>query len=194
MKKPKRPKPKQKQKRSIPPPKQKPKSVPTPTHRRWFAAAKLATLFGVGAIGLVASIDAIWGPIWPTAPLIDVGAPSSDGPLSVPFQVTNASILFPLHHLKLKCGIDYLQTARGRGIEKLFIEASGDNDLGTSHTAPYKCAPIFNFGKTHFVAGRIYIWGSYETPIFGKRSFQSVPFTWDSTSSPPRWLKGTPLK
>ena len=195
MKKPKKPKPKSKQKRSTPLPTPKQTLTPTPTRLRWFRAAKWggSALFAVaGAVGLV---DQFWGPIWPTAPDIEVGAFSSSGPLSVPFQVTNASILFPLHHLQLKCGIDFLRNSQGGGLYNLTIEASGENNLGAPDSRPYKCAQIFRFGsKIHFIAGRIYVWGSYETPIFGKYAFKSAPFTWDATADPPRWLKGRPLK
>lgn len=86
-------------------------------HLRWFRVAKwgVSAVFGVAAaVGLV---DQFWGPIWPTAPDIEVGAPSSDGPFSVPFEVKNKSVLFP----------DYiLDFASRRG----HIQAIGDgNDL-----------------------------------------------------------------
>lgn len=193
MKKPKKPKPKQKRSTQAPP--QKPIELPEPKRLHLFTRVKWAAIFVAGVLGLVASIVAIWGPVWPTKPSIDVGPPSSEGPFSVSFQVTNASVLFPLQHLTLLCGIYYIHTDHHQSMEGGFsLTAGGDNTLPPGESRPYKCESILNFGGARIIGERITIRGTYDLPVFGHFKFESAAFNWDSNSNPPRWVRGDPLK
>jgi hypothetical protein len=147
--------------------------------------------------GLAATIAALWGPIWPTAPVFLPGLPSSGEPFDIPFTVKNNSVLFPIKNLTLRCHVVFARTDRNnRDIDSTF--AVNDRTLlDTNESRPFICPltrVLGNFGL--MIEGRIYFSAEYESPwpFSDGKYMDSEVFTLNSKSIPPRWDIGTPIE
>jgi hypothetical protein len=85
-----------------------PSLLTSPQHRRWRQAAKwvgTVTSGFFGIAGLIMWIAGIWGPVWPTGPEIHPNGLDLIRPLSVPFDIENKSIIFPVRIHSVSCNL-----------------------------------------------------------------------------------------
>jgi hypothetical protein len=73
------------------PPKPLPSLSTKPRHRRWWQAAKWAGMV-VPLLGIVSTLDQLWGPVWPMPPEISFSATSEKNLAAEPFLVKNPAI------------------------------------------------------------------------------------------------------
>ena len=99
----------------------------------------------VGLVSLLAAIDQLLGPPWPTRPVFSPGLPSTGSPLDIPFSVTNRSIIFPIHHLIVWCQIVVLKTKFDNSITNSnFGMPSRDLEAPDTGTLRVRSAKRFN--------------------------------------------------
>jgi hypothetical protein len=149
---------------------------------------------------VLASIDGIFGPPWPTPPSFSPGLPSGASPLDIPFGVTNESRLFSIRHLTIVCAINDIKTSTDDPIDSLEFEVSETaNKLGPGDSHPYKCAfnqlvklPI----SSRMVGGNIHFETEYDSnvPGRGRISSRSKDFYLETLTSPPQWIEGEPMQ
>ena len=177
-----------------------------PAHHRLWLVAKVLVSFFVAVIGLAASVYAIWGPPWPTNPSFSLGPPSSGAAFDVPFQVENKSVLFGFSNLKISCKIaGFAKSQLGPGFikfgENSLFSARGTNNLPSLSSGPYTC-PIRGTAKIGerdavdlMQSAQVSFISEYDTRIFwGISHAEDGPYTWITTTVPPRWERGRPLK
>src|ERR1700737_4760374 len=72
-------------------------------HRWWFRATEWTFGIVVAAMGIVATIAGIWGPIWPTDPEIHPHDVVDGSSFILPFTVKNRSIIFDMPNVEFTC-------------------------------------------------------------------------------------------
>ncbi len=181
---------------STAPPPHPPKPPPPPLrHRAWRAFAGLVA-FAIACAGVAASAyQLLGGPPWPTDPDIDPAPPDTSPPFSVPFSVKNPSSLFDIQDAELICGIDRAVTDEDQSLTGVGLLSGAKNSIPALSVSPFKCVFPFRFsGKIIFAHMHVTVHYTYR--LIWQYQAQKVigPFTWDSTVTPPRWIKGKLLR
>ncbi len=102
-----RTKPKPQQQRTAPSTQLSP--VQTAAHRKMWSALRWVLAVSLAVLGLVASLDQLWGPFWPTFPIVRQAGDDPGSPFSLPFTATNRSVLFPLVGASMTCVIEHAE-------------------------------------------------------------------------------------
>ncbi len=198
------------------PPAPPPSSPTTPKRRCWFRATSWAIGTLVATIGLIASIDAIWGPAWPTAPEIHPSDAIDPHSFRIPLTVKNASIVFGINDAEFRCGIDliYFRDADNKTVLATDLAAvTGTFTVLQNSTIKYDCngsqiisvapngALVFSFGgnsmhtpdgflKPPLTILKMCIWVSVDHAIYGiNQPFKSKMFQWPLASDIPQWVE-----
>lgn len=150
-------------------------------------------------LALLCAIYSFWGPPWPTEPTFSPGFPSSGPPLDVPFIVRNTSALFGLPNMQVFCGIDNVETSIGSGVGTVSVTTGARTTLGRLTTASYTCpfSKVFTFPPgTTITKGSIQFWAEYDSrlPWAGRTRSFDESFTLDTSTNPPQWTPGKPIK
>jgi hypothetical protein len=158
------------------------------------------------ALGIFASIVGIWGPPWPTSPVFSPGLPSYGAAVDVPFEVGNKSLLFGFSNLKISCKV------RGRIVSEIApngivlgadvaFAARGTNSLSPSSSGTFVCPIRKRIGvggkdaADLFQSAQITFLSEYDSRLlWGRSHAEDGPFTWITTTAPPHWARGVPLK
>ena len=173
-----------------------------PAHRRLWLVTKVLASFFVAVVGLAASVYAIWGPPWPTNPSFSPGPPSFGAAFDVPFQIENKSLLFGFSNLKISCKIAAIAKSQFFAFngDAIFL-ARGPNDLSPLSSGPYVCPIRGSFkngekdGFDLVQSAQVIFLSEYDRRIFwGTSRAEDGPYTWMTTTLPPHWEKGKPLK
>ena len=181
-----------------------PSQIQVQKHRRLWLASKWVAGTVMTLLGLGATVVALWGPFWPTAPIFSPGYPSNSSPFDVPFTVYNKSIIFPINDVTITCSVENVKftvfSKEGsisefndittKVLERNYIKA---ND-SSSYTCPLfkiiiiKPDPILKYAKIEFLS-------EYDSPWPWRKRTQSKsgPWTLDTSTAPPQWIHGTPL-
>jgi hypothetical protein len=174
-------------------------------------AAKVIA-FLVASIGLVGSIYGIWGPPWPTEPVFAPGNASLGSPFDVPFLVTNKSALFRLNNLSIICEIIAFEAISSDGkagirtapnARETKILARGVNPfLAAGESRPFTC-PIRGLmilganredAADKVTKAQIMFISEYDFILFWHAKSTSGVFTLNTSTTPPQWMPGEPLK
>jgi hypothetical protein len=146
-------------------------------------------------VGIVAGIDTLWGPFWPTTPDVTVGPPDQSAPFAVPFTLENRSIAFPIEG-QFFCVLHRIvdTSKQPATLAEVPIIAMGPAALFTQDKEPFKCwfpfrehGQIMPIAEAHIeimMIGRVWPWQSVRARSLGQ-------FTWDAKANPPRWLPGS---
>jgi hypothetical protein len=173
-------------------------------HRRLWTAAKVAAAFPA-VTGLALGILGLIGPPWPTEPVFLPGPPSFGAAFDVPFHVENKSLFFWLSGLRIKCKVEGIipdqPSVTGITFGPNFVGANGTNGIAPSSSAPFTC-PLrgaFGFGNkdsTDIIRNaRVTFMSEHDARFFGGPvKTEDGPFTWITTTIPPHWERGVPLK
>jgi hypothetical protein len=150
-------------------------------------------------LAVVAAIYTFLGPPWPTTPVFSPGFPSSGFAFDVPFTIANKSVLFPLKHLQISCGMVDIRLSNGLAITGIDVTASGaeGSSLGPSTSASYTCPlkRLIGSGVT-IQAAAIDFTTKYDSrwPFMSRSESRTDPFTLNTETTPPQWTSGTPLR
>lgn len=153
-------------------------------------------------VGLISAFVTIFGPLWPTAPSFEPGAPSLGSAFNIPFKITNDSALVPITGLTFKCHLlsarwSFKEFSAEANVEDGWTDWSHPNRLERRKSAPYTCrfANAFNFAGP-LVSAQMEIVATYNSPWGGSESVteKSDIYTWNSLTNPPQWMTGVPLK
>jgi hypothetical protein len=159
---------------------------------RWWIGLPVAVL------GVLAGIDQVFGPPWPTAPIFDPGTPSFSSPLSVPFYVKNGSILFPVTNLTIICHIIHVDTSDKGTLDNINIFVAARRTLAAPETKRYICPIKVSYSSgLRITSAKIQFISSYDDPLFlpfhVPKLTKSDLFTLDNDTAPPQWLRGDSL-
>ena len=188
-------------------PKPRPPLLERSNQAWWIRAAKWIGATTVTGLGLLATIAGLWGTPWPTAPVFSAGPPSYGAATDVPFQVENKSAVFGLSDLRVSCKVSGIAQSKtsssfiklGSGMSFL---RQGANYIAPLSSAPYTC-PLRGKGGVDNsdaadVLQNVEISFATEYRIFswlpGQFHAEDGPFTWITTTTPPHWERGEPLK
>jgi hypothetical protein len=175
-----------------------PQPQTTRPHRRLFQATQWAIGLAAAIVGLLASLDALWGPVWPTTPLFSPGYPSFGSPFSIPFSVTNRSEIFTIHNIDIHCGIKRITTSTNGDFSDFSAKLSTiNNSILFGSTNTYICPFDIMFKSppgSKIIYAKSTIWGTYsspwpwpfDTPI----KFDGGFFTLNTLTSPAQWMVG----
>ena len=166
----------------------------------------------VALIGLIASIDALWGPPWPINPEFSPGPPSFGSSFDIPFLVTNKSALFSFSDLKITCVLLRFKAVGSTGATIAVanglsfdtapkIAARGTNQIDSTDSRPYTCPlrgimRVDNSDAADAIReAQIGFISEYNSPLWwGRRQTKDEPFTLITTTVPHQWVRGAPLK
>jgi hypothetical protein len=152
----------------------------------------------VSAIGIVAAIDGLFGPIWPTGPVFDLGYPVVYDPFTLAFTVTNPSIVFPIYDARIECVPQPVLTNKNWGFVGMGVVLQDHLYIGAPEQLQFSCPwKQVMSGAGEVTYADIIFTGSYHRgfPFFFREfSYTSDTFTWDSKVNPPRWTKGKPAE
>jgi hypothetical protein len=167
------------------------------------SASKWAIGTGVALLGFIASVDQIWGPPWPTRPAFSPGVPSGS-PFDVPFKVENKSAFFEFSNLTISCELLRFRAEGETGSViqgTARIEARGTNRLAPLQSAPYTCPlrGIMRVGGSDaadkIIYAQVVFRSEYDAPLlWGRLQAESAVFTLNTSTAPPQWNEGRPLK
>jgi hypothetical protein len=201
---------KSRSKRRIAQSRQTPAKSQVRMHRRLWLGTKVTVGFFVGLIGLVGSIYGMWGPPWPTEPEFALASPSFGSSFDVPFSVLNKSALFALDNLSISCVLLRLRaggpgaqvsTAEGLSFDQApKILARGTNLIPAGGSRPYVC-PLRGFVRVGdkdaadvVQEAQIGFLMEYDARLWrGRKQTREGPFTLETKTIPPQWVKGAPL-
>jgi hypothetical protein len=161
---------------------------------RW---ARATCGFALGAGGFALGVFNFWGPPWPTAPVVVPGAITTGFALHAPFLVSNESVLFAVRKLSIICSASEITNAVGGGVEGIAIQVHSLNYLAPEQTGPYTCP--FNqtlSDQSPIVRARIAFVLKYDSPWpwQSRRVIETDDFILNTSTTPPHWMTGTPLR
>jgi hypothetical protein len=152
----------------------------------------------VATIGLVASVVAIWGPIWPTDPDIHPQNTVNGSSSILPFTVKNKSILFGIWNAEFACGAEKIYVNDGAkhhfGLQNTAV-FNGYYSIRPEQTINYTCdaSKFVSFGTNPpAVIEKMCVWITADYDIFGfwTHHFSSVMFQWPAMAGQNQWLEG----
>jgi hypothetical protein len=183
----------------------KPQESPNPPKRRRFLRT-VEWILGI-PLAVLAFVYAVWGPPWPTEPSFAADPPSLGSPFDTPFIVTNKSALFDIANLAITCRLlkfeakDPAIGAAIIGSEPSQIEARGVNPIlratkSRPFTCPFRGLMFVGTGDAadRLTAAQIEFVSVYDRTWFWTVKSTSDVFTLNTSTMPPRWLPGEPLK
>jgi hypothetical protein len=177
------------QRPSSPPP--QPPSPPPPPRSAIRRRLVFATTFVVGLISLIASIDGLWGPIWPTTPDIHPGTPDPVSPFAVPFTIKNRSVLFNVENGSIVCFVDRLKAKDNwLDLTKNRFRVADGLTLVTEETRPFSCKISVPFFSTEEVVMRFSVEYQVNFICSGCVLRHIIgPFSWNGRA----WSEGKPF-
>jgi hypothetical protein len=156
-------------------------------------------------LAILAFVNAVWGPPWPKEPSFSPGSPSFSSALDVPFIVTNKSSLFDLSNLTIECRLLNFR-AEGRDGSVIAggnssIAARGVNPiLRHLSSGPFVCPlrGLMGAGRAdaadRVVKARIQFISEYDGLVWGRARVMSSTFSLNTSTIPPQWMPGDPLR
>ena len=148
--------------------------------------------------GMVVVLIALFGVVYDAfrAPEISVGGDvAASSPFSVPFNVKNVSWLFAMSDAQMRCGLDQVVLASSMQFKNVFL-VSPQATIKPGQEGAFRCAiggeqydflrvTPFSLKSAHMFLSMHY-WILWVIP----RVSEPVEFTWYTTASPPRWIRG----
>ena len=171
-----------------------------PVHRRLYTAVKWLGSTVLAVVAFLGPVYEIWGPIWPTHLVVELGAPNFSA-FSTPIKISNKSLFFGDYDVRIGCTIVRMRVISGAAP----VDIGQDTELFSvpyvapqSDALPFTCR--FGVGTrgmvNRFVFAKIAITVAYDHRyLFGffRRSVDGWEFNWDPNANPPQWRQGTPL-
>ncbi|MDA8247590.1 MAG: hypothetical protein M0Z28_00270 [Rhodospirillales bacterium] len=152
---------------------------------------KLICAIFIGGMGLSASIDQIWGPFWPTTPNIYPASNDPGSPFSLPFSISNKSILFSYTSVVADCLIDKVEI-NGQTIISNSQIAFRMDDIQAGESSNFRCKIQTPAHLVSAVQLRIRL--IYTAAYMGltlRRPFTTDIFSWVRTTDGGRWIAGS---
>jgi hypothetical protein len=170
-------------------PRQPPPPPPTPSRSAIRHRLGAAAAFVVALVGLTASIDAIWGPIWPTVPDIHPGPPDPVSPFAVPFTIKNRSVVFKVWGASITCLIDSMTMKGNNTMTNASVGIADMVELEPAETRPFSCKISVPFNYVEQAVMRIRV--EYQINfICGCVLRHTIgPYSWNGRA----WSEGKPL-
>jgi hypothetical protein len=148
--------------------------------------------FPLGVLAIVGTLDAIWGPIWPTFREIHQTGSDAASPFTFPFAIKNRSVLFQTRITAWRCITGEFKIGTNR-IHVLDAE-NGSGGAGViiqpDDAANYRCSitiarglPVTSFGLSVIASYKNVLWSGT-----AKHSFQ-----WISADGNSQWIDGAAL-
>jgi hypothetical protein len=176
-----------------PPPPPPPPKSPIASPSSLWKAIKWALGTLVALVSLVAALDQIWGPMWPTSPDVEPGSYDEAQPLVLSFTARNRSVLFPINAFHVACiyGAFYTEN-RNFGAWSSTIGTSS-NDIAAESSIPIKCSSPVIFRNQKLTNAILWVRVTYTRP-YSASAIPRVfgPFFYDATVTPPKWVIGIP--
>jgi len=166
---------------------------PRPIRSKFLRRVGRGVSAGVVLLGLIASVDQIWGPPWPTQLDFDPGPPDASLPFDVPFTVRNRSTVFDATAVQLGCLLEKVEFRNGGRLIDDLVVGTGPTEIARGDQRPFRC--WFPFEPQQVKVAVMRIIASYDHHrLFGWRTqMRSEPFVWDTKATPARWVKGNPI-
>ena len=179
--------------RTQPPP--PPPTPPPPPKRRLlerlWAIAKVIWLVPVGLLGVLATVNSMWGPPWPTKPEYHIVASSAGQPFAFPFSVTNKSAFFDT-----RLSGTYCRIKRGR-IGGMILEDLGaatfeglSFDVPAKETKNYRCS--IQMGGQLVTSLELAVQSDYRS-LF-RSGTVTQDFHWVAAGKDSRWVEGADVE
>lgn len=169
-------------------------SQPTPPHRKWTQAAVWVASAVITAMGLVATIASIWGPIWPTYPDVRPAGSDPGSPFSLPFSITNRSIIFGHGAAKTTCIVIQMKTMEDATLTNVRLGIWLPKEIGPAESANVSCG--IRVPPNDVISVEMEISLEYRVRLLGfdlwHTTYLSKPFSWVRTSDGGRWIEGLP--
>ena len=178
---------------------------PTPPRtRRLLGVAVGAAGWVFAEIAAIASIDAVWGPIWPTDPVIHPKDTVNASMMILPFTVQNRSVVFPIKDAEFTCGVGqaYIVDSKGDVLSVPDLAVANDtHSISPGATINYACdalriAKISSQGEEPIIY-KMCIWVAMDYQVFDwlpwRRHFASVMFQWPAIQGQNQWQEGPTL-
>jgi hypothetical protein len=122
----------------------------------------------------------------------DVGASS---PFSAPFNVKNVSWLFAMSDTQMRCGLDQVVLASSMQFKNVFL-VSPQATIKPGKEGAFRCAiggeqnDLLQVTPFSLKSARMFLSMHYRILWVIPRASEPVEFTWYTTASPPRWIRG----
>jgi hypothetical protein len=187
-------------------------------HIRLYNGMKWAAFFVVPILSIVSVIYTIWGPIWPTAPVMSFHDTVDASSTVLPFKITNRSLFFGINDMNITCGVDlfYFKDVNGlTGLErdesfiapKFNIAAHSTNNfpctatdyvrlrddnsilIGFLNGSALATGPTAYRGPLTVIKMCLWISGNY-TSLGIKHVFSSKMFQWPAAPGQNQWIEG----
>jgi hypothetical protein len=173
-----------------PPPRQ---TQPTKTRgQKALLLVRGLLVFVLGVVGLIASVDTMWGPIWPTGLDLEPSPPDFSQPFSSPMVVTNRSVVFPMVDVIFDCRMPKVEDRNGNTFDGAHTWTGKISIVKAGESTTFKCNwPVNDVSSIVSAKETIESRGTIRFLFWRRRIKQSHgPFRWDTTVNPPRWYKG----
>jgi hypothetical protein len=162
-------------------------------HPWWVAAWSLVAGLSL-IVGLLSGLDSILGgPIWPTDPDIHPAGSDPGSPFSLPFSVTNKSVIFPDKASRITCLLVNMETRGNNTFKNTEITVGPEKDIKPTETVNFSCG--IAVPPNYVVSAQLQIRMKYRISIFGisvQQIYTSNLFSWVRTSDGGRWIVGLP--
>ncbi len=172
----------------------RPSSLQRLTHSHWYRASLRALEIVLGLATLAQVVIAIWGPFWPTAPRTEPSGLQSTETFSIPFFVSNDSIIFPIYDAKFYCNLYFIVFDTSSTLENVSAGTAQRTIAAGTKNLPLLCGTARHFPGT-VVGGKISIGVEYKRKFLGWTwPLWNVdgPFIWDYQVK--TWLRGDPIQ
>jgi hypothetical protein len=186
-------------------------------YQHFYLPVRGLVLFIIGVAGLIATLDQLWGPVWPTKPKITLHDNITASSSILPFIIMNESVIFSMS-LNIYCDVDLFYFMDADGKTGLLRDAQfnpGPIHIGRQSANNYPCrasdyvrirgdgSMIIGFDDAqNLVTGpgvfrppltvlKMCLWinGSYSV-IGVIRQFRSEIFQWPDAPRGHQWIEG----
>lgn len=141
----------------------------------------------IAALGVLASVGAVWDGYWGTRPEIHALGPDPSSAFALPFAVKNPSHFFAMEDVQWFCGIKKVEFSRNNSLEQLSITEPPSSSIGPGETRNFRCR--IGVKSADVKSGSLALFVQYKT-FYIPRVSAEQPMTWLPDASPPRWVEG----
>ena len=141
----------------------------------------------VDALGIAASVFAVWEAYWGTLPEIHALGPDFSSPFALPFAVKNPSHIFDMRDVQWFCGIEKIEFSQNNGLQSFSLTEPPIAKIPAGETANFRC-PI-GVGSQDMKSGSLSLFVKFKT-FYIPRISTTQPMTWIANANPPRWVEG----
>jgi hypothetical protein len=149
-------------------------------------------------LGMLVILIALFGVVYDAfrSPEISVGGDvAASSPFSVPFNVKNVNWLFAMSDAQMQCGLDQVVLASSVQFKNFFL-VSPQATIKPGKEGAFRCAiggeqqNLVRVTPFSLQSAHMYLSMHYHILWLIPRASEPVEFTWYTTASPPRWIRG----